>query len=68
MGCWFLASSFGNFLSGWIAGFFVADSPTILVKMFSALAIGTLIASVILILIKPSICQLMQPTNNTKED
>lgn len=65
MGCWFLATSVGNFFSGWIASFFVAGSPLVLVKMFGSLGIGALLASIILIFIKPSICNLMQ-TNESK--
>ncbi|MBI4852303.1 MAG: peptide MFS transporter [Acidobacteria bacterium] len=66
MGCWFLATSVGNFFSGWIASFFVASSPMILVKMFGSLALGALVASIILTLLKPSICKLMQSTSNVK--
>ncbi len=68
MGCWFLAIAIGNFFSGWIAGFFIASSPIVLVKMFSSLAIGTLLASIILIFLKPSICRLMQLTDSTKKN
>ncbi|HEV8367920.1 MAG TPA: peptide MFS transporter [Pyrinomonadaceae bacterium] len=59
MGVWFLATSFGNKLAGYLSGFFVANNPTQLVKLYGGIAIGLLIAAGILALLTPTIKRLM---------
>ena len=59
MGVWFLASSFGSKLAGYISGFFVANNPTVLMKMYGGIAVGLLISAAILALLTPSIKKLM---------
>jgi dipeptide/tripeptide permease len=56
---WFLATSFGNKLAGYLSGFFVANNPTQLVKLYGGIAIGLLIAAGILALLTPTIKRLM---------
>ena len=59
MGVWFLAASFGNKLAGYLAGFFVANSPAVLMKLYGGIAVGLLISAAILALLTPSIKKLM---------
>jgi len=59
MGVWFLASSFGSKLAGYLSGFFVANNSWQLTKLYGGIAIGLLIAAVILALLTPSIKKLM---------
>jgi len=59
MGVWFLASSFGSKLAGYLSGFFVANNPTQLMKLYGGIAVGLLISAVILAALTPSIKKLM---------
>lgn len=59
MGVWFLAASFGSKLAGYLSGFFVANNPWQLTKLYGGIAIGLLIAAGILALLTPSIKRLM---------
>jgi len=59
MGVWFLAASFGSKLAGYLSGFFVAQNSWQLTKLYGGIAIGLLIATVILALLTPSIKRLM---------
>src|SRR5215211_1757516 len=59
MGVWFLAASFGSKLAGYLSGFFVANNPSQLVKLYGGIAAGLLVATVILALLTPSIKKLM---------
>jgi POT family proton-dependent oligopeptide transporter len=59
MGVWFLAASFGSKLAGYLSGFFVANNSWQLTKLYGGIAIGLLIATVILALLTPSIKRLM---------
>jgi proton-dependent oligopeptide transporter, POT family len=59
MGVWFLAASFGSKLAGYLSGFFVANNPTQLVKLYGGIAAGLLVATVILALLTPAIKKLM---------
>ncbi|MBA3763514.1 MAG: hypothetical protein H0X04_09260 [Chthoniobacterales bacterium] len=38
MGVWFLAAAFGNKLAGYLGGFFVADNPQVLVRLYGGIA------------------------------
>jgi len=58
MGVWFLASSFGSKLAGYLSGFYVADSSQ-LVKLYGGIAVGLLVAAVILALLTPTVKRLM---------
>ncbi len=59
MGVWFLASSFGSKLAGYLSGFFVTDNSWQLTKLYGGIAIGLLIATAILAALTPTIKRLM---------
>jgi len=62
MGVWFLAAAFGNKLAGYLSGFYVADSWT-LVKLYGGIAVGLLVSAAILALLTPSVKRLMGKVN-----
>ena len=59
MGVWFLSISAGNYLGGWIAGFYDATAQGTIARLFGGVAIGTLIAAGILAALTPFIRGLM---------
>jgi proton-dependent oligopeptide transporter, POT family len=59
MGVWFLAASFGSKLAGYLSGFFVSNNPWQLTKLYGGIAIGLLVATVILAALTPTIKRLM---------
>jgi proton-dependent oligopeptide transporter, POT family len=59
MGVWFLASSFGSKLAGYLGGFFVNNNPAVLMKLYGGIAVGLLISAAVLALLTPSIKKLM---------
>ena len=59
MGVWFLASSFGSKLAGYLSGFFVSDNSWQLVKLYGGIAVGLLVATLVLALLTPTIKRLM---------
>lgn len=59
MGVWFLASSLGSKLAGYLSGFYVGNNSTQLVKLYGGIAVGLLVATVILALLTPTIKRLM---------
>lgn len=59
MGVWFLASSLGGKLAGYLSGFFVADNPSQLVKLYGGIALGLLISAALLGLLTPTVKRLM---------
>ena len=59
MGVWFLATSLGNKLAGYLSGFFVANDSSQLVRLYGGIAIGLLIAAGVLALLTPTIKRLM---------
>jgi POT family proton-dependent oligopeptide transporter len=63
MGVWFLATSFGNKLAGYLSGFFVANNPWQLTKLYGGIAIGLLVAALILGILTPAIKRLMGRVN-----
>jgi POT family proton-dependent oligopeptide transporter len=58
MGVWFLASSLGSKLAGYLSGFYVAN-PSQLTKLYGGIAAGLLISAVILAVLTPTIKRLM---------
>ena len=58
MGVWFLAASFGSKLAGYLSGFYVPQSGT-LVKLYGSIAVGLLISAGILALLIPRVKKLM---------
>ena len=59
MGVWFLAASLGSKLAGYLSGFFVANNPGQLVKLYGGIAAGLLVSAGVLALLTPSIKRLM---------
>ena len=59
MGVWFLAAALGNKLAGFLAGFFKADDPGRLVRLYGGIAVGLLISAGVLALLTPKIKKLM---------
>jgi POT family proton-dependent oligopeptide transporter len=59
MGVWFLASSFGSKLAGYLSGFFVSDNSWQLVKLYGGIAAGLLVATLVLAFLTPTIKRLM---------
>ncbi|HEV7395050.1 MAG TPA: peptide MFS transporter [Pyrinomonadaceae bacterium] len=59
MGVWFLASSFGSKLAGQLSGYFVANNPMQLIKLYGGIALGLLLAAGLLAALTPSIKKLM---------
>jgi POT family proton-dependent oligopeptide transporter len=59
MGAWFLATSLGNKLAGYLSGFFVADDSWQLTKLYGGIALGLLVSAMILGLLNPTIKKLM---------
>jgi proton-dependent oligopeptide transporter, POT family len=59
MGVWFLASSLGSKLAGYLSGFFVAESPATLVRLYGGIASGLLVATAVLALLIPTLRRLM---------
>lgn len=63
MGVWFLATSFGNKLAGYLSGFFVANNSMQLIKLYGGIAVGLLISAGILALLTPKVKKLMGTVN-----
>jgi proton-dependent oligopeptide transporter, POT family len=59
MGVWFLASALGSKLAGYLSTFFVSNNPTQLMKLYGGIAVGLLVATVVLALMTPMIKRLM---------
>jgi POT family proton-dependent oligopeptide transporter len=59
MGVWFLASSFGSKLAGYLSGFFVANDPSTLVRLYGGIAVGLLVATGLLALLIPTLRRMM---------
>jgi POT family proton-dependent oligopeptide transporter len=59
MGVWFLASSLGSKLAGYLSGFFDASSPSTLVKLYGGIAAGLLVSMAILAVLTPFVKRLM---------
>ena len=59
MGVWFLASSLGSKLAGYLSGFFDAANPSTLVRLYGGIAVGLLIATGILAALIPTLRRLM---------
>jgi proton-dependent oligopeptide transporter, POT family len=59
MGIWFLASSFGSKLAGYFSGFFVANNPAALMKLYGGISAGLLLSAITLALLTPRIKRLM---------
>ena len=63
MGIWFLASSFGSKLAGFLSGFFITNSPERLTTLYGGIAVGLLISAGVLAILTPTIKRLMGKVN-----
>ena len=59
MGAWFLATSLGNKLAGYLSGFFIANDPVRLRNLYGGIAFGLLGAATLLFVLLPFIKKLM---------
>jgi proton-dependent oligopeptide transporter, POT family len=59
MGAWFLATSLGNKLAGYLSGFFVSNNSWQLTKLYGGIALGLLLSAGILALLTPTIKRLI---------
>jgi proton-dependent oligopeptide transporter, POT family len=59
MGLWFFATSLGNKLAGYLAGFFDSNNPWQLTLLYGGIAAGLLASAVVLALLTPSLKKLM---------
>ena len=59
MGLWFFATSLGNKLAGYLAGFFDSNNPWQLTKLYGGIALGLLASALILAVLTPTIKKLM---------
>jgi proton-dependent oligopeptide transporter, POT family len=59
MGVWFLAASLGSKLAGYLSGFFVANDPATLVRLYGGIAVGLLVATGVLALLIPMLRRMM---------
>jgi POT family proton-dependent oligopeptide transporter len=62
MGVWFLASSLGSKLAGYLSGFYTRD-PWQLTKLYGGIAAGLLVSAVILAVLTPTVKRLMGRVN-----
>lgn len=59
MGVWFLASSIGSKIAGFLSGYFDAGSPEALVRLYGGIAVGLLAACGVLGALTPRIRKMM---------
>jgi POT family proton-dependent oligopeptide transporter len=59
MGVWFLAASLGSKLAGYLSGFFVANDPATLVRLYGGIAVGLLVATGVLAALIPTLRRMM---------
>jgi POT family proton-dependent oligopeptide transporter len=59
MGVWFLASSLGSKLAGYLSGFFDSSNPDTLVRLYGGIALGLLVATGVLALLIPTLRRMM---------
>jgi POT family proton-dependent oligopeptide transporter len=62
MGVWFLATSFGNKLAGYLSGFYVPQSGP-LMKLYGGIAAGLIASAILLALLTPKVKKLMGRIN-----
>jgi POT family proton-dependent oligopeptide transporter len=62
MGVWFLAAAFGSKLAGYLSGFYLPQSGT-LVRLYGAIAVGLLISAGLLAFLTPKVKKPMGSVN-----
>jgi dipeptide/tripeptide permease len=63
MGGWFFATSLGNKLAGYLSGFFVAEQPDTLMRLYGGIAAALLVSGALLLLLTPTIRRWSGETN-----
>lgn len=61
MGVWFLATSIGNKIAGYLGGFFDENNSTLMMQLFGSMAIASVVAAAILVALAPKMRRLMGP-------
>jgi POT family proton-dependent oligopeptide transporter len=59
MGAWFFATSLGNKLAGSFSGFFVANDPGVLMRLYGGIAAMLLVSAAVLAVAAPGLRRLM---------
>jgi dipeptide/tripeptide permease len=59
MGAWFFATSLGNKLAGYLSGFFIANDPAQLMRLYGGIAAGLLLAAAVLAMTRSYLRRLM---------
>jgi proton-dependent oligopeptide transporter, POT family len=60
MGAWFFATSIGNKLAGYFSGFFVADDPGTLMRLYGGIAVMLVVGAVVLAIAAPRIDRMAE--------
>ena len=60
MGAWFFATSLGNKLAGYFSGFFVADDPGTLMRLYGGIAAMLVVGAVVLAIAAPRIDRMAE--------
>jgi POT family proton-dependent oligopeptide transporter len=59
MGLWFLGTALGNFMAGWLGGFFDENNTEKLIVLFGSMGAAAVVATVLLAVLTPRIRSLM---------
>jgi POT family proton-dependent oligopeptide transporter len=59
MGVWFLASSLGNKIAGYLGGFFDEGNTSLMVQLFGSMAVASVVAAGVLVALAPMMRRLM---------
>jgi POT family proton-dependent oligopeptide transporter len=60
MGAWFFATSLGNKLAGYFSGFFVADDPGTLMRLYGGIAAMLIVGALVLSVVAPRIDRMAE--------
>lgn len=60
MGFWFLSISFGNYMAGWVAGFFREGDATAMAKLFGGAGLIAIGGGLVLVFLVPFLRKLMK--------
>ena len=65
MGLWFFATSLGNKLAGFLSGFYVANDPGVLMRLYGGIAAALILAALVLAFASPALRRLMESGSET---
>jgi len=63
MGAWFFATSLGNKLAGYFSGFFVANDPGALIRLYGGIAVMLMVGAVVLALAASKIDRMAEASD-----